>query len=268
MINRSSIQILVLSVAILQLPIGIANAQSPSDNLQKQSEKLKQQTDSLSKMLEEQNRALSGVVDQFDNEQKTARVARGFPGEDLRWPSNSVAVCWENAGPDTEKERGWVRDAVEKSWQAHSALRFLGWQQCLETSRGIRIAVRDVGPHTLALGKALDGVPNGVVMNFKFSDWSPSCGQSEEVRQSCIRSTSVHLFGHAIGFGHTQNRPDKPPDCVVEPQGQNGITGVGLTPWDRNSVMNYCNPAYNNNGVLSEYDVIAVQLVYGAPKAN
>jgi hypothetical protein len=261
MIKRWSI--LVLCAAVLQLPIHIAIAQSLSGELEKQIQKLQEQTKAFSRQIEEQSRALSDAVGQFDNAQKTARAARGSP---WKWPSNSVFVCWEKPDPDSEKERVWVRDAIEESWQAHSSLQFLGWQQCSETNRGIRIAVQDVGPHARGIGKELDGVPNGVVMNFKFSVWSPVCGQSEDVRQSCIRSIAVHLFGHAIGFGHTQNRPDTPSDCVEAPQGPSGITQ--LTPWDINSVMNYCNPVYNNNGVLSKYDVVALQLIYGPPKAN
>jgi hypothetical protein len=224
---------------------------------------IKEMLRTQSQILKEQTRALSGVIDQLDDAQKSARVARGFPSEDLKWPSNHVPVCWEKASSDTEKERAWVRDAVEKSWQAHSALRFLGWQQCVENSEGVRIGVDDVGPYTVKLGKELDGLPNGMVLNFTFKIWSPVCAQSEAQRESCIRSLAVHAFGHAIGFGHTHNRPDTPTECDVQRQGSIGINQ--LTPWDLKSVMNYCNPVFLNSGVLSEYDVISLQLVYGPP---
>jgi hypothetical protein len=80
------------------------------------------------------------------------------------------------------------------------------------------------------------------------------------MRESCIRSIAVHEFGHAIGFAHEQNRNDTPGECAEKPQGPNG--DVMLTPWDLHSVMNYCNPVYNNNGVLSDDDIISVNKIY------
>jgi hypothetical protein len=47
-----------------------------------------------------------------------------------------------------------------------------------------------------------------------------------------------------------------------------GTTGedlVMLTPYDPESVMNYCNPVYNNDGRLSLRDIQSVQLKYGVP---
>ncbi len=37
-----------------------------------------------------------------------------------------------------------------------------------------------------------------------------------------------------------------------------------LTPYDPHSVMNYCNPKYNNDGRLSVWDIAALQRMYGA----
>jgi hypothetical protein len=103
-----------------------------------------------------------------------------------------------------------------------------------------------------------------MVLNFTFKTWSMVCASSESQRQSCIQSIGVHEFGHAIGFAHEQNRPDTPGECAMKqkPQGQSGDTL--LTPFDPQSVMNYCNPVYNNNGVLSAGDISAVVQVYGS----
>lgn len=189
------------------------------------------------------------------------------PGKWEHQPGKSettIPVCWEPGVPNGP-ERGWVTDAVTQSWQKNSALRFVGYINCAPTALGLRIAVRDDGPrdgpHTIELGRFLDGKPSGMVLNFTFNTWSPACKSSLAQRESCIRSIAVHEFGHAIGFAHEQNRPDTPGECTMKPQGQNG--DVMLTPWDIHSVMNYCNPVYNNDGHLSISDVAAVRRIYG-----
>ena len=174
-----------------------------------------------------------------------------------------VFVCWENPGSEYSSQRSSIKDAVTASWQAHSGLRFQGWDTtCGQNSVGIRINVSDEGPHTKGLGRQIDKVVNGMVLNFAFNNWSPAC-KNPTMYQKCVTSIAVHEFGHAIGFAHEQNRPDTPGECTQPPQGTSGDTM--LTPWDIHSVMNYCNPVYNNDGNLSTYDIQAVQKAYGKP---
>ena len=42
-----------------------------------------------------------------------------------------ISVCWEDDGLFAERqlEIAWVRDAVANSWEAVSAIRFVGWLQ-------------------------------------------------------------------------------------------------------------------------------------------
>jgi len=192
------------------------------------------------------------------------------------WKTSFIPVCWEHGAPNGD-ERGWVRDAIAKSWESpHSALQFIGWGDCATSAVGIRIVVKDDGgddgPHTVGLGKDIDGKAGGMVLNFTFKTWGTLCAAGETQRQLCIRSIAVHEFGHAIGFAHEQNRPDTPGECALLAQGPSGDT-VNLTPWDANSVMNYCNAAvvtngvltsYLNNGALSQYDLAALQHFYGS----
>ena len=172
------------------------------------------------------------------------------------WNSNAIPVCWENAATTNQAERGWVRNAIEETWSSVSPVKFIGWGNCTASSSGIRILIQDDGPHTKGLGTQLDGLSNGMVLNFQFTHWNPSC-QSQ--REFCIRTIAVHEFGHALGFSHEQNRPDTPSWCDKE-QGTDGDFTIGS--WDLDSVMNYCNPLWDGNGNLSAGDIAGIHQAY------
>jgi hypothetical protein len=177
----------------------------------------------------------------------------------LWWPL-TIPVCWENPSLYDNVQRQWVRDAVARTWEANSGVRFTGWGTCATTSSGVRINISDVGPHVKALGNGLGGRAQGMVLNFTFANWSPSCAND---RKFCIDAIAVHEFGHALGYAHEQNRPDRPSTCTEPAQGSSGDWLIG--PWDLSSVMNYCNPAWNGNGNLSATDIQGAKITYGVP---
>lgn len=173
--------------------------------------------------------------------------------------SPAIYVCWENPSDLLSSDMLLVKQAITETWQAVSLLEFTGWQKCAAKNAGIRIQIDDSGPHTKALGRQINGIQNGMVLNFTFHNWSSACQQEHNY---CVYAIAVHEFGHAIGFAHEQNRPDAPGECQAMAQGTNG--DVLLTPYDPNSVMNYCNKRYNNDGKLSQLDTTAVQELYGS----
>lgn len=175
------------------------------------------------------------------------------------WPDRACNVCWENPSASDATERGWVQDAVASTWEKESNIRFTGWGTCNAESRGIRIRIIDVRPNCKKLGTGIDGLENGMDLNFTFNMWSSDFCSPK--REFCIRTIAVHEFGHAMGFAHEQNRTDAPLDCQLDAQGTNG--DLWVTPYDAESIMNYCNPKWSNSGFLSDRDKQGARLLYG-----
>jgi hypothetical protein len=187
----------------------------------------------------------------------------GYFASNTKWPAQDgdetkIFVCWENYDPHYAQEMAWVKEAIEASWQKYAKVSFAGWGRCPQTIWGIRIRMEDSGPHVKGLGTAANNRSDGMVLNFAFDQWSPSCKQSKEL---CIKEIATHEFGHALGFAHEQNRFDTPGECQQAPQGANG--DVLLTPYDPDSIMNYCKEPWNG-GKLSAWDIESIQKVYGS----
>jgi hypothetical protein len=177
-----------------------------------------------------------------------------------------VFVCWEAATESFVKEKELVRAAIAASWQAASALRFHGWATCHEHNLGIRIRIADEAPHTKGMGRELNGLKDGMVLNFAFKQWGSSqCGEPQTQRELCIRAFAVHEIGRALGFVREDSKPDAPAECRAKgSEFPGGAAGVLAGPYDPHSVMNHCNPVFLGGRVCEP----AIALATGNPPAS
>jgi len=170
-----------------------------------------------------------------------------------------IKVHWENTNSGYYQERMWVEEAINETWENYANVDFYGWKDYDNSGKGIRIFIDNMArPNCKALGSRIDGLFAGMVLNFEFLGGF-QC--NSRTRKHCIKAIAVHEFGHALGIAHEQERPDC--QCNEHPRLGYSSGGYFVTPCDISSVMNYCNPRWNNDGMLSYYDIQGIQAVYG-----
>lgn len=193
-------------------------------------------------------------------------VNYGAIDKSAQWRRNVISVCWLNH-PEYTTERKWVSDAIAKTWESASSVRFVGWGDCKSpASSDIKIFVDESGPRSF-IGAHSTAQNPSMWLNFTFNSWGQPCQQK---REACIRAIAVHEFGHAAGFEHEQlnySGAGPPQECINYLKANGEWEDVDsnvlpLTPYDADSVMNYCNAIWNNNGNLSANDKLAIKLLF------
>lgn len=203
-----------------------------------------------------------------------------FDGDDILWPGGIVPVCFKNPTQDGIAEN-YLRDIITSGY-AGSVLQFTGWQQCPSGDHTTFLKVRwdnQIWPASPAGFKDFQRGGEAHfpydLTNWPFDEFREPCLRSTALTEKCLASFYLHEFGHAIGLGHENMRPDRPetPECSFFDEGTRGRAVAIVGEFDDHSMMNRCyyRPLFGTEAsplVMSPGDIETINFIYDPASRN
>jgi len=219
---------------------------------------------------------------------------RFFYASGALWSDTDISVCWTTGNSVLDgTERGWVRDVVEATFEPVTQLDFTGWGTCGPDGADIAIQQNATNwPSSEVGSRPPSATPSMWLNHFNGEprdlgdgpevEW-PACWTGDPTGMNprtgvtgrqwdsnhrwCVEATAVHEFFHALGVDHEQNSRNGAPSWCArdeDPEGNPIIYGdTQFGYWDLTSTSNYCNPASENDGYLSQLDTAGLNFFYG-----
>lgn len=205
-----------------------------------------------------------------------------FAYEDNYWSKPQIPVCFDTVGyPNIED---WVKEAITDSWQRWLNLEFTGWETCTaDFDYGIAVVFDDefktscAGPNgdnapswCPAFGPDVDDVVVVEIDRTSVGSGWWRCDENDLDNEECIRTMSIHEFGHALAFDHEHNRSqydedDCPSYVRSTVDNETPVGDTELTDYDVDSIMNYC--SVEETTYLTSLDIAGGVVAYGLQPA-